>query len=106
MREYPSDEELEKVRIWDAVKDPHGLIEFLKEIWHWPDWGVVCTGTRSMKLVLHTGGWSGNESIVQALEENLMFFTLFWLRSDRGGHYYFRIKKFKAQNSNKKSEGK
>lgn len=37
----------------------------------------------------HTGGWSGNESIIAALQRSWLFE---WLleRVDRGGHFYFR----------------
>lgn len=37
----------------------------------------------------HTGGWSGNESIIDVLQESWLWD---WLleRYDRGGHYYFR----------------
>ena len=38
----------------------------------------------------HTGGWSGNEDIIEALKDSWIFN---WLleRYDSGGHYYFRL---------------
>ena len=92
--EYPTEEELQKIKEWDAVKDPMGLIVFIKGLWKYPDYFVV-KGKRVITLELSTGGWSGNEDIIGALRENQMFFILYWLKSERGGHYFFRIEKIK-----------
>ena len=91
---YPTEEELEKIRGWDVIENPLGLIDFLKELWAYPDYFVV-KGKRVINLELHTGGWSGNEDIIGALRENKMFFLLYWQKSTRGGHHYFRIEKIK-----------
>jgi hypothetical protein len=93
--EYPSEEELQKIEVWDH-KDPLGLVEFIKDIWHWEDYAV----SRETKdgvtyLQLDTGGWSGNEDIVSALEKN-MFWSLWWQRSERSGHYWFEIRDLKT----------
>lgn len=90
---YPTKDELKQIKRW-GYKDPKGLLEFIEDLWWQPDWGFKLTGKRVLKLELHTGGWSGNESIIRALREN-MFWMLYWQRSDRGGHYYFRITKLK-----------
>ena len=94
---YPTDDELEKVKEWDGIGDPGGLIDFLEEIWHWPDWAIMKKNghTRLLKkpcirFYLSTGGWSGNESIIQALQDNF-FWHIFWVSSRRGGHYEFEI---------------
>lgn len=39
-------------------------------------------------LELHTGGWSENEEIVQEIEKSF-FSTLYYVKWERGGHYYF-----------------
>lgn len=89
---YPTEDELDQIEQWDH-EDPKGLMEFIREdLWWEPDWGFKLTGKKVLKLALHTGGWSGNESIIGALQRN-MFWMLYWQRSDRGGHYYFRITK-------------
>ena len=85
---YPTDEELEKVKTWDVYKQgTMSLIRYLEHLWHWSDrcFKYELDGT----LELHTGGWSGNEFIILALQENTYFFTLFWQKTERGGHYYF-----------------
>lgn len=83
---YPTDEALEFIESYDITKDdPNGLIKFIEDIWYFGDWGFKRDGD---KLELHTGGWSGNESIIYSLQKNF-FWTLFWDTSQRGGHYFF-----------------
>jgi len=85
---YPDESELKKIENWNAFKraDYLDLMGFVKSIWWAPDWGFRQNGAR---FELHTGGWSGNESIIFALERNIMFWMLYWESSKRGGHYVF-----------------
>lgn len=50
------------------------------------------------KLVLHTGGWSGNEDIVGAILSNiyLTHFSMTYVMWKAGGHFYFEIKDRKS----------
>jgi len=51
--------------------------------------------TRSLLIALVVGGWSGNESIIRALENNKHWiWTMNWVQSRRGGHYIFELKEF------------
>ena len=99
---YPTDDELQKIKKWDGIKDPHGLLDFLESVWHWPDWGFNLTGKRILKLYLSTGGWSGNEDIIRTLRETT-FWNLYWQQSKVGGHYRFRIYKMKKENRAKRN---
>jgi len=92
---YPTKKELEKIKNWDC-KDVKGLLEFLKEIWWMPDWGFTLTGRKILRLELHTGGWSGNEDIIEALHQTFLW-SLYWRGTLRGGHYYFKIYKLKKK---------
>ena len=40
-------------------------------------------------LVLHTGGWSGNEELIGAAMESFWWMR-FWHSTTRGGHYVFK----------------
>ena len=90
--DYPTDEQLGLIKAYDLKDGPISLIKMLREIWHWPDYFRYADGF----LELHTGGWSGNEDIIEALESTTMFWMLYWLKSERGGHYYFWIPELKG----------
>jgi hypothetical protein len=82
---YPTDEALQRVIAWPYA-DTRGLIEFVRGIWNWPQFMTE----EGDKLHMSTGGWSGNESIIHALERNV-FWLLCWEQSRRGGHYIFDL---------------
>lgn len=88
---YPTDEELEAIEQYDICKDGvNGLLDMLEATWYYGHPYFVREGE---KLELHTGGWSGNEEIIGALERNPAFWAFYWQKSERGGHYYFEIPK-------------
>lgn len=87
---YPTDEELERVRTWD-VQDPAGCFDFIKSLWWAPDWGWQEESESGRRRYhLSTGGWSGNESLIDAMQGNFLW-TLTWQSSRRGGHYVFEF---------------
>jgi len=89
---YPTEEELEKIRVWDYMDMPT-LFEYIESLWTYDD-----PYFRKERLkdgyVYHisTAGWSGNEDIISALSCNLMVWSLTWQSSRRGGHYEFIVK--------------
>ena len=103
MSEYPTEEELKTIETWDYTKGVKTLLDFIEHIWHWPEFGFKLKGKKVLKLELHTGGWSGNEEIIQALHES-MFWALYWEKTRRGGHFYFTIRPIKKQVLQKKKE--
>ena len=86
---YPTEEEIAKIKQWPNT-DFKGLMAFIKEeCWWMPDWGW---SNRGKTYRVSTGGWSGNEEIIDALHKNDNFFwALCWQSSRRGGHYVFRL---------------
>lgn len=103
MDEYPSDEELRRIETWDN-DDPHGMLAFVRSLWRYADAGywevghrtresVVFNrcGTRSCVYDLSTAGWSGNESLIDALKQHPLFWLMYWEQSRRGGHFRFAI---------------
>jgi hypothetical protein len=90
--EYPTDQTVDFIRHYDTLKDPViDLIGFIIQAWHFQEWGVKFTGR---ELELHTGGWSGNESIIGAMMDNAMLWSLCWVKSTRGGHFWFELPDF------------
>ncbi len=91
---YPTEEELSKIRDWDIVENGiEGLIEFIQARWEFANYDMGYFQWNGMELELHTGGWSGNESIIDALESNRLFWMMYWQKSERGGHFYFKMPK-------------
>ncbi len=84
---YPTEETLQTIRQW-SHKDYRGLLEFVCKAWCYDDPYVKRYGRR---LELHTGGWSGNESLIGALQANTMFWAMCWDKSERGGHFWFEL---------------
>lgn len=68
-------EDLKKIAEWD-YKDFSGLLDFVAEIWWCPEWGLIRNEMPGGEwLELHTGGWSGNEQIIHALQQNFMNYS-------------------------------
>jgi hypothetical protein len=93
--EYPSDEELERITKWPR-DDVHGLLDFIREIWHHPDWGWEefegrDDGEKIRVVHCSTGGWSGNEDIMVAFRSNFGAYHQAFDTYRRGGHYYFHL---------------
>ena len=87
---YPTEETLRTIREW-KIKDMESareLINFCRGMWYWPKLAPYKNG----RYEFHTGGWSGNESIIEAMQDNHLFWLLCWLESRRGGHYKFDLK--------------
>lgn len=91
---YPTEETLEKIAAFDPrTDDIYVFVEYLCENWvngYPPKWDKK-RGT----LQLSTGGWSGCESVIAALEKGSgnppisWFWVLYWYQSRAGGHYRF-----------------
>ena len=86
---YPTESTLDAIRSWDVTTDGiQSLIEFCIQAWYGPD---MTYKNASDEYEFHTGGWSGNESIIEAMQENRLFWALSWYSSKRGGHYLFKL---------------
>ena len=100
MNRYPTEEELEKIEKWD-YQDLLGLAKFIQSIW-WmgEDMATLSEekineyGTKYRMFKLVTGGWSGNEDILCALNKNQFVNMLAWQSSFRGGLHIYHIKNF------------
>ena len=93
MNEYPTEEELKKIKNWKGSFK--GLWEYITDIWHWGDsmYKIYKYGGK-YRMEIHTGGWSGNEDIIEAWEHSkCLFFFISHTKWLRGGHYYFEFGK-------------
>ena len=100
---YPTDEMLASIRgfVIERVEDAAWLLDAIAPHWWHPEmfrrtkrpFRAWRGGPLRHRWTVSTGGWSGNESIISALEENHMFWAVAWVQSRRGGHYIFEAKR-------------
>lgn len=84
---YPDEGELDSIKKW-PFNDFEGLIQYVSERWKYPEFGWKQTGRRYR---LATGGWSGNEDLINAMNCNLIFWSQCWQSSHRGGLHIFKL---------------
>jgi hypothetical protein len=101
---YPTEAALDVVKLWHWT-DAQGWFKFIRSLWAYRDWGWT-EGTdiddwddsQAYRYHISTAGWSGNESIIRAMQDNHMMWHLNWVQSRRGGHYIFEIREFDMNN--------
>lgn len=95
---YPTETALEAVEKWHWI-DAQGWFDFIQSIWY-GRWKVkeeqheIFKDRQVTRFYVSTDGWSGNESIIRAMEKNGMMWSLNWVQSRRGGHYIFELREF------------
>jgi len=96
---YPDDKEIEAIEKWDYM-DALSLIGFIEERWQYKDWGFKKKWAKDsfqkkdwvLHIEMHTGGWSGNEDLINALLRNRMATVILNYRMWKaGGHYWFEF---------------
>lgn len=103
---YPTDAALDVIRLWHWT-DAKGWFKFINNLWMYREWGWKekiephdLQGHKGYedrlahRYYISTGGWSGNESIIYAMQRNEWMWHLNWVQSRRGGHYIFELKEF------------
>jgi len=91
---YPDEESLRQIKEWDVLtKGVEGLLDLIEENTNWAGRQIYREGKNVIRYEYHTGGWSGNEDVIEAMMHNFLFWALSWVKSTVGGHYYFKIRK-------------
>lgn len=87
---YPTEEELKYIKEFDVVESNwHGLMYYIKtEVW-WHGGSLFTVKEMEWEYHISTGGWSGNEEVIEALKSKHMFWIMYWQQSTKGGHYIF-----------------
>lgn len=95
---YPTQEWIDFIKRYvpgDSMPIESFVENVLVDGWWMSEWGFVFKrrygGKR--KLELHTGGWSGNEEVIQAIFKNthLTILSMRHVMWRTGGHYYFEV---------------
>lgn len=95
---YPTQDALTIIELWPYT-DCKGWFIFINQLWAmksfgWSEGEADHSYIKDKKVYLYelsTAGWSGNESIIRAMEANEFLWHLVWVQSRRGGHYQFEI---------------
>lgn len=87
--DYPTPEELRELEDADNAHTLREILELAIELWG--ECGVI--RKRGNTVVFITGGWSGNEDIINALGKNFMFWSSCWCASYAGGKHIFHLPK-------------
>ena len=88
--DIPNSDNLNAISHWDPA-DYYGLMKYVMSLWHWPEYArKEVSDNGDIRYYLDTGGWSGNEEIIAAIQSNHMWWLMYWYQSTRGGHYEFR----------------
>ena len=72
---YPTDEQLNKRREWENIEDITELLKYIKDLWN-THYGRCGEGNGF--FVFATGGWSGNEALLNALEKSDIWPFICW----------------------------
>jgi hypothetical protein len=89
---YPTEYVLNTIRNWPYQDGWNELMEFVFDVWKYPThFDVRTVHGSATRYELTTGGWSGNEDIISAMQGNFLFWSLCWEESNRGGKYTFVV---------------
>lgn len=99
---YPTEHCFEVIRAWHW-SDAEDCFQFIRNFWqfsnYWredyvdeDEYNKVKFDKPRHRYYISTAGWSGNESLIRALQENQMLWNLNWVQSRRGGHYIFELR--------------
>lgn len=88
---YPTDEALDLITGFTGTHaELFALVEVVWRLYGWMRIERTVDG-REIAVVLVTGGWSGNESIIGALESSFFVQMRLWHSSTRGGRHEYRV---------------
>lgn len=103
---YPTNESLQAIAEWQG--SARDLLDAVGKVWNLRSWGweertvpdELRPGRFARQYDISTGGWSGNESLIGAMQENTMFWLRAWVQSRRGGHYIFEVRERREETPN------
>lgn len=90
---YPSEDSIDQIEKWPLYICTK-VFPYIKKLWNcdYGNWEEEITDDY-VRYHLITGGWSGNEAIIDALQSNYLIWCKFWESSSRGGKYIFEVEK-------------
>lgn len=115
---YPSDKTCELISTWDFINDADNFLKQVQSVWAYDTFDVstappkdavphlipsIDEEDKSIWLRAATVGWSGNESILVAMEKN-PYVNMWWFMSLQGGLVIYKFPRFIFSQYNKTDE--
>lgn len=91
---YPLESVLSRIENWKCtcLNDIIEVLNLVKSIWKYNYWQEYKNENENHILYkISTGGWSGNEDLINAMWSNNILWNNIWYSSKRGGHYKFKV---------------
>lgn len=85
---YPTEDTLKEIENWSVADDVYNLPRLVAPLFE--GYGKFAYNDKECVWQVATGGWSGCEDIINALQRNHVFWGLCWMLSKRGGYYEFK----------------
>lgn len=92
---YPTEDALNYIKEFPVTGSAKELLDFVRSLWNWDHMVHVEARTYPYKegkveniMCFSTGGWSGNEDLIRALDDNFIG-QMLWVKSERGGHHEY-----------------
>jgi hypothetical protein len=88
---YPAEDSVTQVAEYPirGREDCAALLAAVREVWQYADCGYWSQD--GDLFTISTAGWSGNESLIGAMQDNAIFWMLCWQSSRRGGHFELKL---------------
>lgn len=83
---YPTTETLVTIAKWPYPFE--GFYDYIRKCWK-HEYGRIWEEEGHMRMA--TGGWSANEGIIDAMQDNTLFWASKWQASYRGGLFVFKL---------------
>lgn len=88
MNDYPEQDQLNALIKLDSFKLSFSeFVDHIRNCYN-EDYGKIDFDGTTLRI--STGGWSGNEDILSALQDNIGFWTRYWCEVHRGGLFIFK----------------
>lgn len=90
---YPTEATLRRIRTWPTgtLADMLACMDFAGRAWSSYGTWRKTFWRKEVRYRIVTGGWSGNESVIAAIERNQMVQMVGAWRWERGGLYEYRF---------------
>lgn len=89
---YPTEDSLSRLAEAPCLNNEEfvQIMDQIREVWWHPDYftKLVDRNGRTHYMV-STGGWSGNEDLIGAMQRNTLLWMLHFQSVHSGGHYHF-----------------